>query len=51
MPYETIKCPECGKVQQAEVVITTAWNSYCHECINCGYWISESEWDEVDGDD
>ncbi len=41
----TIRCPECGKVQQA-VVTHGFQNTYIHEC-SCGYTIMESEWDEV----
>lgn len=43
----TIRCPECGKVQQAQVEIGEPFNYYVHECTSCGYTIMESEWDEV----
>ena len=44
---ETIKCPECGEIQEAFVEHTVLWNVYIHECITCGYIIMESEWEEV----
>jgi Zn ribbon nucleic-acid-binding protein len=44
---ETIKCPECGKKQKAEVWHTYPWWSYVHTCISCNYLIMESEWDLV----
>lgn len=43
---ETIKCPDCKCIQTATVEHTFPWNSYVHECVNCGYVIMESEWDE-----
>ena len=46
---QTIKCPECGIIQQAEVsfVPLINWGDYIHECEHCGYTIMESEWEEV----
>ena len=43
----TIKCPECGEIQEAVVQETKLFNIYIHDCINCGYKIEESEWEEV----
>jgi len=45
---ETIVCPECHRTQTATVEHTRPWYVYVHEC-ECGYTITESEWEE-DGD-
>ena len=43
-----IECPECGCVQMAVVDHTTVpFSSYVHECQNCAYLITESDWNEV----
>lgn len=43
-----IECPECGCVQIAVVDHTTVpFSSYVHECQNCAYLITESDWNEV----
>jgi hypothetical protein len=44
---ETIKCPECLKVQEAEVEHLDPFNSYVHTCIGCGYVITESDWNKL----
>ena len=44
---ETIRCPECGEVQEAKVEHTIPFYSYVHSCVKCGYTIIESEWDET----
>ncbi len=44
---ETIKCPECGFVQLADVEHTLPWWSYVHHCVNCKHKIMESEWEKV----
>lgn len=44
---ETIKCPECNEIQDAEVVHSRPWWGYFHECINCQHIILESEWERV----
>lgn len=46
---ETIKCPECGKVQTAKVKHTVPFWDYTHQCgnSNCLHWITESEWQRV----
>ena len=41
---EIIKCPECSKIQSANVKHTQPFYSYVHECIKCKYIIMESEW-------
>lgn len=41
---ETISCPECKHVQEAEVKYTPMWNVYIRECKSCKYIIMESEW-------
>jgi hypothetical protein len=43
---EQIRCPRCGKVEDAEVQHTHPFDSYAHECA-CGYWITESEWEKA----
>jgi hypothetical protein len=43
---ERIKCPKCGTIQDASVQHTVPFWSYAHEC-PCGYWITESEWENV----
>jgi hypothetical protein len=47
---ETIKCPKCGVVQQAQVVFEKwmPFPAYVHECAVCGYTITESEWERVE---
>ena len=47
---QTIKCPECGTIQQAEVSFAPliGWGDYVHECEHCGYSITESEWEQVE---
>jgi len=47
---ETIRCPECGCVQMAEVEHTEPWYSYVHHCEKCGYIITESEWEIVNNE-
>ncbi len=45
---DKIKCPECGKVQDAEVTqhLNAPFATYIKNC-ECGYTIMESEWDVV----
>lgn len=43
---ETIICPNCNKTQEAVVVHTIPWYTYIHIC-DCGYTITESDWDKV----
>ena len=46
---QMIVCPECGSLQQAEVVWYRGdpWPCYVHTCTACKYVIMESEWEEV----
>lgn len=44
---EQIKCPECGKAQNAKVVHTLPWETRIHHCEKCEYVIMESEWDQI----
>ena len=44
---EKIRCPKCGTEQIATVEHTIIFDSYVHECKNCGYWITESEWETI----
>ena len=46
---QTIKCPECGTIQEAEVIFCPLIHcgDYIHECEHCGYTIMESEWEEI----
>ena len=43
--YEVIKCPACNAVQVAEAVESWPWWGYVHNCQECNYTITESEWD------
>ena len=43
---ETIRCPKCGRIQQATVKHTQIWDVYVHTCV-CGYTIMESDWERV----
>jgi ribosomal protein S27E len=45
---ERIRCPECGKEQDAEVQHSCPWPTYIHHCEACGYTIMESEWERVE---
>lgn len=42
---EKIICPHCGSIETAVINKTPLWNDYTHLCGNCGYWITESEWE------
>jgi hypothetical protein len=44
---EAIICPQCSKIQEAEVEHTVPFWSYVHECESCLYMIMESEWEVV----
>lgn len=44
---DTIKCPECSKIQDADVTQGNApFATYIKVC-ECGYIIMESEWDVI----
>lgn len=45
---DKIKCPNCGKVQDAEVTqhLNAPFATYIKNC-ECGYTIMESEWDVI----
>lgn len=43
--YELINCPACACVQQAMVEHMIPFASYVHECTECGYIITESDWE------
>lgn len=43
-----IKCPQCGEIQCAEVKESFPWYDYTHRCSYCSYWITESEWEEIE---
>lgn len=43
---EKIECPECNKKQNAKVLHTEIFWTYIHNCINCNYVITESEWNK-----
>lgn len=44
-----IKCPKCGWKQLAQVILYEGdpFPTYCHTCSECGYEITESEWEEI----
>jgi len=46
---ELIICPVCSIIQAATVEHTYPFLSYVHECINCGYVITETEWERLKG--
>jgi len=48
---ETIICPECLHVQEAEVLHTIPFDTYIHACTQCHYLIMESDWQEVEEQD
>lgn len=41
---DQIRCPNCGHEQEAIVQNTYPWPTYVHECTECEYIITESEW-------
>lgn len=45
-----IKCPKCNTIQVAEIKDKVIFNDLTHKCENCGYWITESEWEAKDLD-
>ena len=45
---ETIECPVCNHIQDAIVEHTEIFNTYIHECENCQYLITESEWNKIE---
>ena len=44
---ETISCPECETVQDADVLLCPPWDIRVKECEKCHYLIMESEWNVV----
>lgn len=44
---ETIKCPNCGSIENAQVEHTQPFYNYTHQCSKCGYIITESEWEKI----
>lgn len=45
---QDIICPNCGSIEHAIVDLTTCpWNTFIHECKQCGYVVQESEWECV----
>lgn len=45
---ETILCPECWQECVATVEHTIPFYTYIHLCL-CGYTITESDWQKVNG--
>lgn len=45
---EIIRCPDCGICQKAIVEHTFPWWDRTHCCIECGFWIMESEWERIE---
>ena len=39
-----IICPNCESIESASI-------EYFHECSNCGYIITDSDWQEVEDED
>lgn len=48
--HETIKCPECNRIQTAVVEHALPFDIYVHTCEKCGYVIMEREWEIVKAD-
>lgn len=44
---ETIKCPNCGHIQEAIVEMTKPFATYIHTCEKCKFIITESDWEKV----
>ena len=44
---EYINCPECGWLQPAMVEHTIPFYSYVHECTQCKFPITESDWENA----
>lgn len=47
---EWIICPDCSINQEADVIPTIPFETRIHECEQCGYLITESEW-QIDSDE
>ncbi|GHB63920.1 hypothetical protein [Persicitalea jodogahamensis] len=45
--YDIIQCPTCGLKQKAEILLTSPYETYLHECKGCEYIIEEDEWNSV----
>ena len=43
-----IRCPVCGQEQWAQIIHSIPFDVYIHDCVECGYVIMESEWEEVE---
>lgn len=39
-----IECANCKFHQLANIEISIPFDNYFHECIKCGYLITESDW-------
>ena len=46
----TIACPECGSLENANIKVGNPFNTYIHECSECGFIIMESDWDQYKPD-
>ena len=46
---EQISCPNCDETQEAIIRLYAGdpWPTYIHDCVGCGYTITESEWNLV----
>lgn len=44
---ENIICPECESLQTGFVEYSSPWNVYIHTCGECGYIITESDWQKA----
>ncbi len=51
--YHEVKtrCPECGSIENIKVDNLRPFYANLHICINCGYVITEDEWEEVEPKD
>lgn len=45
--YELVACPECKERSVAQVIDTTPFAIYVHDCPACKHTITESEWNAI----
>lgn len=47
--YEMIVCPNCGSIEKARVECDIPFAVSIHDCTQCGYTITESQWKKYNG--
>jgi len=50
IPFQTdhITCPKCGKVQSAKILHTWPKYKYLHQCVDCGFKITKTDWKSIE---